>query len=163
MRLKLIEPIFDASSLCEISEIELTSQRVGEVKGFPNDPTDKLPRYKHRVFVKIPCKTGDRSASFAFYTSNADYEAGKKKMTNIDLIGALGCIIDDAISGEYSYTEFMYEFGYGDYSPKIVRRIYNECKETRVALEKLGIVDDDTLSDLRGAIDFEEGNFKIQK
>lgn len=163
MRLKLNESIFDESSLCDISEIELSARRVGEVKGFPNDSIkDKLPRYKYRVSVKIPCKIGDKSKSFPFYASNADYEAGRKKMSNADLTGALVCILDDAICGTYSYSNFLYELGYADNEdPKRVKRIHNECKKTRRMLEGLGLIDDENLYELLTAID--EGKFDIHE
>lgn len=162
MRLKLNEPIFDEPSMCDISEIELSARRVGEVKGFPNDPKDKLPRYKYRVSVKIPCKMGDKSHSFPFYASNVDYEAGRKRMSNADLTGALMCIIDDAICGTYSYSNSLYELGYADDEddPKRGKRIHNECKKTRRALEELGLIDDDNLYELLNAID--ERKYEIQ-
>jgi hypothetical protein len=160
MKLKLNEPIFDKSSMCEISEIELSAHRVGTVIGFPNDPSDKFPRSKYRVSVKILCKMGDKTKSFPFYASHADFEAGKKNLSADDLAGAFVCILDDAIVGMSSYSDFLYEFGYED-EPKRAKRIYNECARMRHKMEELGLVEDDTLYELLNAID--EKNFEIQK
>lgn len=162
MKLKLNESIFDKSSMCEISEIELSARRVGTVMGFPNDPSDKLARSKYRVTVKIFCKMGDRSKSFPFYASRADFEAGKENLSVDDLAGAFVCILDDAIVGMYSYSDFLYEFGYDGYEddPKRAKRIHNECVKMRHKMEELGLIEDDTLYELLNAID--EKNFEIR-
>jgi hypothetical protein len=137
MRLKLNDPILYGKKPRKVSEIVLGSFLLGTVKGFPNDPSDKSPRYKHWVTIIID----DVAESFPYYTSIADHEAGKKKLTDDDLTNAFECIISDAISGMMSYPDFLREFGCDNADPKYTKRIYDACVRARKSLR--GIADDD--------------------
>lgn len=154
MRLKLNESIFHGKKLLRTSEIGLSAFRVGTVEGFPNDPSDKLPRYKYNVTVTIE----DTANDFAYYTSIADYEAGKKELAGDDLVDAFECFLSDAISGMMTRSDFVSEYGYTNTNPTYTNRIYNACVTTRHALR--GISDDDIYK-LVNAIS--EKNFVILK
>lgn len=160
MKLKLNEPIFCEGKLHAISEIGLSGFLVRTRKGFPNDPSDKSPRYQHNVIVTIE----DTANDFDYYTSIADYEAGKKKLDDDDLVNAFSCILGDAASGMMSYSDFLYEFGYGEADPKRTRRIHDACIKTYRAMITLGLIDGisiDNLYELISVID--EKKFQIVK
>jgi len=154
MRLKLNEPIFHGKKPHNVSEIRLSAFRVGTVKGFPNDPSDKLPRYKYNVTVTIE----DTAKDFAYYTSIADYEAGKKKLDDDDLTNAFECILSDAMSGMMTRSDFVREYGYANTNPTYTHRIYDACVDTRNALRRIS---DDDIYKLVNAIS--EKHFEILK
>jgi hypothetical protein len=70
--------------------------------------------------------------AFDFWASieNPDIETEK------ELLWAFRCFVDDAISGEYDFSEFCGEFGYSDDSIK-ARKIWKACQRVNEKLKRI--------------------------
>lgn len=115
-------------------DINVTSAFIDWVKGFPFDNKD----INYHGHFKIHLSTESGSDSFDFYGSANDAVKQKVIMNDEDLKYALKCIIDDALSGTYSFEEFCNEFGYDEDSRR-AEKIYKACANTYNRLSALGI------------------------
>ena len=112
---------------------EVSSRKIGEVQGFPNDPKDKNPHTKFMISVhRTDLADGVLRAGYVFYGSSQDYWEGKTTLDENDLKYAFMCLFDDALMATQSFSDFCSELGYNEDS----RRAYKIYKACGVQLNK---------------------------
>lgn len=116
--------------------ITLHGSNVGEVYGFPGDKSDSRPRYKHFISVSV----GGKRTSFNYYTSIADYEAGKTEMYPDELKTAFYNFLSDAQLGLNTFEEFCSELGY-DEDSRSAEKIWKACRMSAKKITTLGLGD----------------------
>ena len=106
---------------------------VGQVLGFPNDESDKLPRYRFKVLLK----NYKGELSLDFYGSIHDYEQGIETLSPYDVLASIA-------SSSYGITDSMWEFAenYGyvistEKTFKNVQRIHKEVKRQYEAIKTM--------------------------
>lgn len=95
----------------------------------------------------------NKKAQFQYTSSLADYEAGKDKLSDENLMYALKYFLEDGLNYEETenFQDFCDTFGYEIWGeePELTDRatgfnresyrIYNECKRSKVKAERIGI------------------------
>jgi len=93
-------------------------------------------RYRHPITIIVADR---RSETFDYHGSEAGYIAHKDMLSELDIIDALECILNDAIAGTYNCAEFFNEFGYED--PCKGLKAWKECVRTSERLVNMGIAE----------------------
>lgn len=117
--------------------------------------------YQHIVQITFNGMT----AQFPFTSSISDYQKGKSKLSDEDLMYAVEYFLEDGIHAEDSFENFCDEFGYVMWADdpedatkegydKKSFKIYRACEKSRTKAERLGINLDmayDIIEELREA------------
>jgi hypothetical protein len=117
-------------------EVWLRSAKAGEVAGFPYGG-DKMPHNRYQIYIYN--REFGVSVKFMFFTSYADYQAGKE-LDEGGLINAFYAFLTDAESATMTYMEFCDEFGY-DYDATQSKRIYRAVTKSKEKWDKLQLGD----------------------
>ena len=99
---------------------------------------------------KITVFFNGKKTSFEFWNSIQ----GGEMSDNSDLLGALNCFFNDAISGNMSFDEFCSEFGY-DEDSSTAERVHKTCIKS---LKKVENIFDCDLYDLANDVSELENN-----
>jgi hypothetical protein len=92
-----------ADKFLKETKTKFSYRLVGEIRGFPNDNKDNMPRFHFRATLR----NAKHSFTFDFYGSNHDY------MQNIQTLSAydvLACLQKYKVSDELD--KFAYDYGY---------------------------------------------------
>jgi len=109
---------------------KVTARLISMGVSFPNDKTSKTIHNRFRVTV-----TTERGrASFDFYDSQANYQAGVTELTDLD--GALECFLMDASAGSETFEDFCANFGY-DTDSRSAYKIYKACVKSKEKAERI--------------------------
>ncbi|MCK4668196.1 hypothetical protein KAU33_15705 [Candidatus Dependentiae bacterium] len=142
---------------------KINVREIGESTITPRDELIK-GTYAHQHTVQI-IFDGER-AQFQYTSSIADYQAGKDKLSDENLMYALSGFLEDGISGNEEFENFCNELGYevwADDPDKADRatgydkkslKVYKLCEKARAQAERIGITLDmayDIVNELREA------------
>jgi len=117
--------------LNETERIEITSTFKQSVKGFVRE-------YDYNNQFEVTVKTNEgKNITFDYHISIDDTNKGKKFLADNDHICAFDSFINDAISGNYSFDEFMDEYGYTKCQEGY--KIWKLCQESSKKFESLNI------------------------
>jgi len=122
-----------AEDFCKRNGVKIITRYVGDVKGFPNCPDDKLMHEKWSVRIYHE-NNPKESLQFPFYGSFHDF--GKRQLRKYDVLASISCeqYCPDNIE------DFMAEYGYEDNfigdMPRI-RRIFNQCRKMADDLHRI--------------------------
>ena len=116
----------------------VTARFLKEVDRFFGDDEREPAMWRNQFMVTVKnTETGVRRG-FTFTGSNRDYEAGITYLETDGLKYALSCFLEDAASGDLSFSDFCSEMGYDEDSRKAYR-IHAACKKALEKVTALGL------------------------
>jgi hypothetical protein len=118
-------------NLNETEEIEITATFKQSVKGFVREYD-----FNNQFVVTVKSNEG-KTITFDYHISIDETNKGKKVLSDNDHIQAFDSFVNDAISGKYSFDEFMDEYGYT--KCKEGYKIWKLCKESSNKYDSLNI------------------------
>lgn len=131
-----------AEDFCKKHGVKIYISKVGEVKGFPNEPTDKYMHNKYDVRI-IRKDYPSKKMYTPFYDSAFNYGTSKRP-SKYDILADLSMYInmDD------NFERWAYAYGYGldtEEDVKRAKKVFYDCQRLH---DKVNEVFSDCLDDL---------------
>jgi hypothetical protein len=92
-----------ADTFLKETNTKFSYRLVGEIRGFPNDNNDNMPRYHFRVTLR----NAKHSFTFDFYGSNYDYMRNNQTLSAYDILATI-----QKFQPADSIDDFANEYGY---------------------------------------------------
>lgn len=115
---------------------------------FPNDELGDTLHNRFKVTVKSP---GGNSTSFDLYGSDNDFRQGRTELGPDELQDAFMNFADEALSGYYSFEDWVGEYGYDEDSRK-AERIYKAIQRETEKAARIGLDTEDRLVEMVNAL-----------
>lgn len=117
-----------------------TATEFEHVEIFCNNQPKEVERWGMRRYkYTVGYRTNKGSGSFPFYASASDFDRGKNRLTEVDLLEAFQCYCEDAWAAHDGPSEWADNFGMSEYPFGEAMEMWEACKSAHDELIQNGV------------------------